>query len=57
MPEQINANKSNGQKTAHYDDWMCLLCQNHNYSFRLICNSRPTQATAATSRPRNKMPT
>ena len=24
-------------KYNKYDDWICLLCQNHNYSFRTVC--------------------
>jgi len=27
----------NGGKSNRYDDWVCLLCQNHNYSFRSVC--------------------
>lgn len=36
MPDKKNQNNKNYNK---YDDWICLMCQNHNYSFRTICNS------------------
>lgn len=47
--------KNHFPKNSRYDDWLCLLCQNHNYSFRLICTQNTMQATDAISKPRNKM--
>ena len=46
-----------GGKYSKYDDWVCLMCQNHNYSFRTVCTSISIQVTAATCRPRSTMPT
>ena len=34
-----------GQRVIHRaGDWICLLCQNHNYSFRTICNRCKSQS-------------
>ena len=54
MPEKRS---SSGRNYSKYDDWICLLCQNHNYSFRTVCTHLLTQATAAMSKPRSTMPT
>ena len=33
---------ASGSKYSKYDDWVCLMCQNHNYSFRTVCTSCPS---------------
>jgi len=32
-----SGHKNSPAKNSRYDDWLCLFCQNHNYSFRLVC--------------------
>lgn len=54
MPEKKS---QSGRNYSKYDDWICLFCQNHNYSFRTVCTSHLIQATAATSKPRSTTPT
>ena len=44
MSEKVSSRARAG---ARYDDWVCLLCLNHNYSFRTLCTSCATQATDA----------
>ena len=54
MPDKKRNTDRNPNK---YDDWLCLLCHNHNYAFRNICTPPSTQATAANCKPRNTTPT
>jgi len=54
MPDK---RKSFSRGCSRYDDWVCLFCHNHNYSFRTICTTDLIQATAATSPPRTTTPT
>lgn len=37
--------KHHNNKYYKYDDWVCLLCQNYNYSFRSTCKPNLIQAT------------
>ncbi len=39
--------RSPATKTYQYDDWICLMCQNLNYSFRKTCNRPLIQAIDA----------
>ena len=47
-----HCNKKNSSlatpKKTKYNDWTCSLCQNYNYSFRVICKGLLTQAIDAT---------
>jgi hypothetical protein len=43
-------------KAYQYDDWICLMCQNLNYSFRKTCKCSLIQAIDAEFR-RNKIMT
>ena len=43
MSDRPNRKNSN-TKSNHYDDWVCLMCQNLNYSFRKTCMSSLIQA-------------
>lgn len=38
MGEQVLTKKGKA-KWSKYDDWVCLRCHNHNYSFRVQCTS------------------
>ena len=37
MSESLTIEKSDQSYHNRYDDWICLQCQNYNYSFRSIC--------------------
>ena len=52
---KCSAPKRKFKKTKH-DDWVCALCQNYNYSFRVQCTSYLIQATAAISSPGQQTP-
>ena len=38
MPDKKS---TSGRNYSKYDDWICIFCQNHNYSFRTVCTSPP----------------
>lgn len=42
-------------RKSKYDDWICLFCQNHNYSFRQICTFMGMQAIDVIYRLNNKI--
>lgn len=44
-PKEANSGKQRrGKDSSHRaGDWICNLCNNHNYSFREVCNSCKTQ--------------
>ncbi len=56
MTEPSNK-RSTSPKTHQYDDWICLMCQNLNYSFRKTCKSFLTQAIDAEFKPNKTMTT
>lgn len=35
---ELSNKKTSSVKSQQYDDWVCLMCQNLNYSFRKSCN-------------------
>ena len=44
LPIGTQSKQKRGKDTFHRaGDWICNLCNNHNYSFREICNSCKTQ--------------
>ena len=51
MSERPNK-KTTAPKSYQYDDWVCLMCQNLNYSFRKTCNVYLIQAIGAECRPK-----
>lgn len=34
---QPSPSKPTNNKHSKYDDWICMFCQNYNYSFRSSC--------------------
>jgi hypothetical protein len=47
--------KTSSSKIYQYDDWVCLMCQNLNYSFRKTCNVCIIQVIDAESRQNKTM--